>query len=103
METVKVTIDGISIEVPKSATIVSAAKSAGITIPTLCYLQMGGADYKNDCASCRICVVEVNGQENLYPACETKVFNGMEIITNSAEIIQIRKNYTFFSNMLKEF
>lgn len=91
METVKVTIDGISIEVPKSATIVSAAKSAGITIPTLCYLQMGGADYKNDCASCRICVVEVEGRRNLAPACATPVYDGMVVTTNSMKVMQKRK------------
>ena len=91
METVKVTIDGNLVEVPKSATIVSAAKSAGIIIPTLCYLHMGGVHYKNDCASCRICVVEVEGRRNLAPACATPVYDGMVVTTNSMKVMQKRK------------
>ena len=91
MDMVKVTIDGKLIEVPKSSTIVAAAKSAGITIPTLCYLHIGGADYKNDCASCRICVVEVEGRRNLAPACATPVFDGMVVTTNTMKVMQKRK------------
>ena len=91
MDMVKVTIDGKLIEVPKSSTIVAAAKSAGITIPTLCYLHLGGADYKNDCASCRICVVEVEGRRNLAPACATPVFDGMVVTTNTMKVMQKRK------------
>lgn len=91
MDMVKVTIDGKVIDVPKGATIVAAAKSAGITIPTLCYLQLGGAEYKNDCASCRICVVEVEGRRNLAPACATPVFDGMVVTTNSMKVMQKRK------------
>ncbi len=91
MDMVKVTIDGKVIDVPKGATIVAAAKSAGITIPTLCYLHLGGADYKNDCASCRICVVEVKGRRNLAPACATPVFDGMVVTTNSMKVMQKRK------------
>ena len=68
-----------------------AAKSAGINIPTLCYLNLGGADYKNDCASCRICVVEVEGRRNLAPACATPVFEGMVVTTNSMKVMQKRK------------
>lgn len=91
MDMVKVTIDGKVIDVPKGATIVAAAKSAGITIPTLCYLHLGGADYKNDCASCRICVVEVEGRRNLAPACATPVFDGMVVTTNTMKVMQKRK------------
>ncbi len=91
MDMVKVTIDGKEVEVLKGTTIVAAAKSAGITIPTLCYLHLGGADYKNDCASCRICVVEVEGRRNLAPACATPVFDGMVVTTNSMQVMQKRK------------
>lgn len=92
MEMVNIKINGIEVEAPKHSTILAAAKSVGIKIPTLCQLKMGDVGYVHDHASCRICVVEVNGQENLYPSCETKVFDGMEVNTNTAEIIQIRKN-----------
>jgi NADH-quinone oxidoreductase subunit G/NADP-reducing hydrogenase subunit HndD len=91
MEMIKLTIDGKAVEAPKSATIVAAAKSIGITIPTLCHLQMGETDYKNDCASCRVCVVEVEGRRNLAPACSTPVYEGMNITTNSMRVMQKRK------------
>jgi NADH-quinone oxidoreductase subunit G/NADP-reducing hydrogenase subunit HndD len=92
MEMVKVTIDGIQTEVPKGSTMLAAAKSLGITVPSLCYLNMGGADYKNDCASCRICVVEVEGRRNLAPSCATPVYEGAVITTNSMKVMQARKN-----------
>lgn len=92
MEMVKVTIDGIQTEAPKGSTMLAAAKSLGITVPSLCYLNMGGADYKNDCASCRICVVEVEGRRNLAPSCATPVYEGAVITTNSMKVMQARKN-----------
>jgi NADH-quinone oxidoreductase subunit G/NADP-reducing hydrogenase subunit HndD len=92
METVKIKINGIETEAPKGSTILAAAKSIGVHIPTLCHLKMEDTGYVNNFASCRICVVEVNGQENLYPACETKVSQGMDIVTNSTELIQVRKS-----------
>jgi NADH-quinone oxidoreductase subunit G/NADP-reducing hydrogenase subunit HndD len=91
MEMIKLIIDGKAVEAPKSATIVAAAKSVGITIPTLCHLQMGGVGYKNDCASCRVCVVEVEGRRNLAPACATPVYDGMVVTTNSMKVMQKRK------------
>lgn len=91
MEMVKLIIDGKAVEAPKGATIVAAAKSLGITIPTLCHLQMGGVGYKNDCASCRVCVVEVEGRRNLAPACATPVYDGMVVTTNSMKVMQKRK------------
>ncbi|TDT68119.1 NAD(P)-dependent iron-only hydrogenase catalytic subunit [Hypnocyclicus thermotrophus] len=91
MEKVKVTIDGIQTEVPKNSTILAAAKSLGINIPSLCYLNIGSADYKNDCASCRICVVEVEGRKNLAPSCATPVFEGMNVTTNSMRVMHSRK------------
>lgn len=88
---VKLIIDGKAVEAPKGATIVAAAKTLGITIPTLCHLQMGGVGYKNDCASCRVCVVEVEGRRNLAPACATPVYDGMVVTTNSMKVMQKRK------------
>ncbi|TDT67428.1 NAD(P)-dependent iron-only hydrogenase catalytic subunit [Hypnocyclicus thermotrophus] len=91
METVKIKINGIEVEAPKNSTILTAAKSIGINIPTLCHLNIGSIGFINNHASCRMCVVEVNGNENLYPSCETKVQEGMEIITNSTELMHVRK------------
>ena len=92
MENVKLTIDGIQVESPAGTTILEAAKSIGINIPSLCHLKMPDIGYVNDCASCRICVVEVDGREALYPSCSTKVVEGTEIITNSPDIIHMRKS-----------
>ncbi len=91
MEMVKLTIDGIQTEAPKGATILSAAKTLGIEVPSLCHLQIGAADYKNDCASCRICVVEVEGRRNLAPSCATPVYEGMNVTTNSMRVMHARK------------
>jgi NADP-reducing hydrogenase subunit HndD len=91
MELINVIIDGKSIAVPKGATILSAAESLGISIPTLCHLQMGENDYKNDCASCRICVVEVEGRRNMAPACATPVHEGMVVKTNTMNVMQKRR------------
>ncbi len=92
MELIKLTINGIEVEVPQGSTILAAAKSVGIKIPTLCHLHMDTIGYINDKACCRVCVVEVDGGENLYPACETKVYEGMNVVTNSLELIHIRKS-----------
>jgi NADH-quinone oxidoreductase subunit G/NADP-reducing hydrogenase subunit HndD len=91
MEMVKLTIDGIQTEAPKGATILSAAETLGIEVPSLCHLKIGAADYKNECASCRVCVVEVEGRRNLAPSCATPVYEGMVVTTNSMRVMQARK------------
>lgn len=112
---VRVTIDGHVLDVPSTSTIVDAAESAGISIPTLCYLKK-----LNAIGSCRICSVEVafvrddattNAQPEgahasvpsvpqpdelfahaqLMPACNTKVQNGMHIRTQSARLKAYRQ------------
>ena len=75
---VKLTIDGRSCSVPEGTTILDAAASIGIHIPTLCFLK--GV---NEISACRICVVEVDGFERLIPACTEKVADGMVVHTNS--------------------
>ena len=84
-------IDGIDVETKVGETILEAAKSVGIKIPSLCYLNMKEIGYKNNCSSCRICVVEVKGRKNLAAACSTPVAEGMEVTTNSLRVIKERK------------
>lgn len=91
MKLIKINIDGIEIETKNGQTILEAAKSVGINIPSLCYLQMNEIGYKNNCSSCRICVVEVEGRKNLAPACSTPVFEGMKVTTNSLRVMKERK------------
>ncbi len=84
--TIKLTIDGIPVEVEKGKTILEAAQCAGIRIPTLCHdrrLVPFGA--------CRLCVVEEKGKSELLPSCFSPALNGMEIITTSPKIIDSRR------------
>ena len=91
MDTVKLKINGIEVEAPQGATIIEAARLAGVRIPTLCYLK--GI---NAIGACRICLVE--GTEGgrpmrgLVAACVYPVSEGMEVFTNTPKVIQSRKN-----------
>ncbi|MCR5358023.1 MAG: formate dehydrogenase subunit alpha [Lachnospiraceae bacterium] len=83
---ITVKINGIDYKALEGATILNVARSNGINIPTLCYLE--GV---SDLGSCRICVVEAKGYERLLPACRTKIKDGMEIITESERLTEYRK------------
>lgn len=87
----KVIVDGKSVEVEAGATILDAAKKVGVDIPTLCHLDLHNIKYVNKAASCRICVVEVDGRRNLAPACATPATEGMNIKTNTIRVLQARK------------
>ncbi|MBR0082113.1 MAG: (2Fe-2S)-binding protein [Clostridia bacterium] len=83
---VNVTINGIPVQVPENATILDAAKAAGVNIPTLCYWEG-----LNEIGACRVCVVEVEGFDRLPAACNTPVAEGMVIRTNSKKALTARK------------
>ena len=83
---VTIKIDERVFIVPAGLTVLEAAEQVGIPIPHMCFLQ-----YLNEIAACRMCVVEVKGADKLVPACNTKVFDGMEIRTNSHRVRQARK------------
>lgn len=86
METVKVTINNREVVVENGMLILDAAKSIGVSIPTLCYHP--DQEIK---ANCRVCAVEVEGMKNLQPACATRVADGMVIKTNSQKARDARK------------
>lgn len=88
---VNVIIDDRHVQVPAGTTIHTAAKEIGINIPTLCYLNLKDFGCVNKVASCRVCVVEVEGKGNLAPACSTPVFEGMKVCTNSIRVLNSRK------------
>jgi len=67
-------------------TILKVADREGIKIPTLCYLKGFSPT-----GSCRICVVEVEGQRNLIPSCAFPVYEGMRVETNSTQVRRARK------------
>ena len=86
METVHIKINNVPYEVAAGSTILEAAHSVGIEIPTLCYLKE-----INEIGACRICVVEVKGARSLVTACVYPVNEGMEIVTNSEKVQASRK------------
>ena len=86
MEMLNVKVNGIAVSVPKGATILEAARKAGVEIPTLCFMKE-----KNEIGACRICVVEATGARGLVTACVYPVTEGMEIQTNTPKVRQARK------------
>jgi NADH-quinone oxidoreductase subunit G len=83
---VNLTINGIEVSAPETMTILAAANKAGVTIPTLCF-----AWNLNDVGSCRVCVVEVEGAEQLVAACNNLVAEGMVVRTNTPKVRRTRK------------
>lgn len=88
---VNVFIDKQQVSVPEGTTVLDAARKANIKIPTLCYLNLEKSNFINNVASCRICVVEIEGRRNLPPACATPVTEGMKITTNSKRVLLSRR------------
>ena len=86
MRKVNITIDGISLYVPDTYTVLEAAKEANISIPTLCFLK----DI-NEIGCCRMCVVEVKGSKALQAACMYPVKEGMEVLTHTTRVRKARK------------
>ncbi len=83
---VELTINKIKVKAEEGMTILDAAKSAGIAVPTLCHI-------KNlfPTGACRICSVEVEGQRGLIPSCAYPVYDGMVVDTNSPRVRKARK------------
>ena len=88
---IKLTIDKKFVEVAKGTTILEAAKTIGIDIPTLCYMDLSNMCIKNKPASCRICVVEVEGRRNLAPSCATDCMEGMVVHTHTIRVLNARR------------
>src|SRR6056297_1175058 len=84
---IKVTIDGKDVKVPMGTTILEAAQELGITIPTLC-------DHSDLCVAgvCRICVVEVEGQNNLQASCAYPITDPIKVKTHSRKVRQARRH-----------
>ncbi len=84
-EMVTLTIDGIEVKAPVGSTVLDAAKSAGIKIPTLCFLKE-----INEIGACRMCVVDT-GARSLQAACVYPVSEGLKVVTNSPAVREARK------------
>lgn len=83
---VNVTIDGIKVSVEDGSTILQAAEAAGVKIPTLCHIK--GLDAEG---SCRICLVEIEGNPKLVTACSTPVAEGNVVHTHTEKVVEERK------------
>src|SRR6266567_6991274 len=79
-------IDGHKISIEEGRTILDAARQAGIEIPTLCWYPM-----LSIVGNCRICLVSVEGQPKLIPACATKVADGLVVTTRSHAAVENRR------------
>ncbi|MFO7635371.1 MAG: 2Fe-2S iron-sulfur cluster-binding protein [Caldilinea sp.] len=86
MSEVTLTIDGRPITVPDATTILQAAGELGIDIPTICYHEACTAN-----AICRMCVVEVEKQRLLQPACVAQVREGMVVHTRNERVERSRR------------
>ncbi len=84
---ISLTIDGIKVTVPDNTTVLEAARSANIRIPTLCYLK--GV---NAIGACRMCLVEmIKGGSGLQASCVLPAMDGMEVSTKSKAVTDARK------------
>ena len=83
---VNITIDGVNMSVEEGTTVLQAAQGAGIDIPTLCYIKELAPE-----ASCRMCLVEIEGNPKLQTACSFPVAEGNVIHTMSERVVEARK------------
>ncbi|OQA00355.1 MAG: NADP-reducing hydrogenase subunit HndC [Planctomycetes bacterium ADurb.Bin412] len=85
--TVRVEIDGKELKVPIGTTILEAARSIGVRIPTLCY-------HEDLCIAgvCRICVVEVEGQRTLQASCAYPITSPIKVKTYSSKVRKARRH-----------
>ena len=86
MANVNIIIDGRDLSVPAGTSVLEAASKNGIRIPTLCFLKE-----LDPRASCRMCVVEIEGARTFQHACATKVREGMVIHTDTEAVRESRK------------
>ena len=86
MADIKIRIDGKEVSAPSGSTILDAARTADIHIPTLCHV-----DGKNSEVPCELCVVEIEGLDAPVRACETKVKKGMAVATDTGALKEHRK------------
>jgi iron-only hydrogenase group A len=82
----KLEINNIPVEVEKGATILEAAKKAGVKIPTFCHLE--GV---HNAGACRVCLVEVDGVRDLAASCVMPAGDGMKVKTNTRRVRDARK------------
>ena len=83
---IKLEINGRNIEAEKGETILSALNRNGMHVPTICSMKD-----LSPSGACRMCVVEVEGRENLVPSCSFPIEEPMKIMTHSPRVLRARK------------
>jgi bidirectional [NiFe] hydrogenase diaphorase subunit len=86
MGVVTLHIDDLAISANEGQTLLEAAREHGIAIPTLCHL-----DGVSDIGACRLCLVELAGSPRLFPACVTRVAEGMTVRTATPKLVEYRQ------------
>lgn len=117
MVNISLIVDGKKVNAPPGTTILSACQQAGIYIPTLCFhpylsppFELQSADFvfrgeqkivnkapeSKQYSGCGLCVVQIQGQEQLVKACDTEIREGMEITTNTEKVnLKRQENLSF--------
>jgi len=85
-EHITLTIDGERASVEIGSTLMEAARQMGASIPTICYHEATTSN-----GLCRTCVVEVEGQRLLQPACLVKAAEGMKVRTGGDRVVRARR------------
>ena len=86
MADIKILLNGKEVTAKQGQTILEVATEYGIEIPTLCH-----DEYLKPYGSCWVCLVEVKGAKGFVPSCATKVYEGMEVNTDSEEVHAARQ------------
>ena len=84
--TLQIEIDGEQVQVQPGATVLTAARALDIDIPVLCH-----DDRVEPAGCCRMCLVEVEGQRRLQPACTFKASPGMKVRTDTERVARHRR------------
>lgn len=85
--TVKLKIDGVQLEAREGNTVLQTATTAGIEIPSMCFY----SGLEPSC-SCMLCVVKDVSSGKMFPSCAMPVSDGMEIVTSSDELRELRRD-----------
>jgi formate dehydrogenase alpha subunit len=83
---ITLTIDGQTVPVPEGTTVLKAAEMVEIDIPRLCYFE--GLPPSG---TCRLCLVEIEGQQRLAVSCTQRVKEGMVVHTQSERVTEARR------------
>ncbi|HEY6974529.1 MAG TPA: NADH-quinone oxidoreductase subunit NuoG, partial [Nitrospiraceae bacterium] len=90
-ETVRMTIDGLPVTVPKGTLVIEAARRVGVMIPHFCYHPKLKPD-----ANCRMCLVEIEKMPKLQTSCSTPVAEGMAVRTATTVVNDAHKSVLEF-------